>query len=83
MFSDEYINELNRASTAKECEFMEPTNVLCGEAYRAISEKASLLEDEIRLWLKESRETSLAMTSLEQAVMWAERSIVKNGVSGE
>lgn len=83
MFSDEYIDELNRASTAKECEFMEPTNELCKEAYRAISEKAGMLEDAILLWLNDSRETSLAMTNIEQAVMWAERSIAKNGVSCE
>lgn len=54
-----------------------------GNASDAIIDAATGLESEIMLWLHPSRETSLALTKLEEAVMWANKSIAKNGVTGE
>lgn len=52
-------------------------------AIEAIDKASDDFVRAISLWLKPSRETSLALTDVEQAVMWAKRSIEKNGVSGE
>lgn len=49
----------------------------------AVIDAATSLESELMLWLRQSRETSLALTKLEEAVMWANKSIAKNGVTGE
>ena len=45
-----------------------------------VSDAAARLERAIRASLIPSRETSLALTRLEEAVMWAERSATVNGV---
>ena len=41
------------------------------------------LYSELTFTLMPSRETSIAFTKLEEAIMWAKRSIAKNGVRGE
>ena len=48
------------------------------ERYKEIRGKAKDLAYEIALSCPESREKSLAMTNLEQAVMWANASIARN-----
>ena len=46
-----------------------------------IHELAEELYAEIAKYLVPSRETSLAITNLEQAMMWADKSISMNGVA--
>ncbi len=48
------------------------------ERYEAIREKAKQLARKINEDCPESREKSLALTNLEQAVMWANASIARN-----
>lgn len=50
---------------------------------KRVVELARELDSEIRLTLMPSRETSLVITKLEEAIMWANRSISVNGVRGE
>lgn len=44
-----------------------------------IRQQAEMLETAIKAFCPVSRETSLAMTNLEQAVMWANKSIALHG----
>ncbi|SYX84623.1 DUF7681 family protein [Paenibacillus alvei] len=48
------------------------------EKYNAIREKAKELANVIEELCPNSREKSLAMTNLEQAMMWANASIARN-----
>ena len=48
------------------------------EMYEAIRNKALLLAAYINEYCPDSREKSLAMTKLEEAVMWANASIARN-----
>ena len=48
------------------------------ERYGEIRGMARLLADTINRFCPESREKSLAMTKLEEAVMWANASIARN-----
>lgn len=53
------------------------------DAYESVRVAAQDLESEIVMLLMPSRETSLAITKLEEVVMWANKSIGINGVRGE
>lgn len=89
IFSDAYIEELS--SYPREDGFMDGLIPLDSRdlgaaeknAYDACTRAARELESCILLWLRPSRETSLAITNLEQAMMWADKSIMNNGVTGE
>lgn len=48
------------------------------ERYTEIRERALTLADLINNYCPESREKSLAITNLEQAVMWANAAIARN-----
>lgn len=48
------------------------------EMYEAIRNKALLLAAYINEYCPDSREKSLAMTKLEEAIMWANASIARN-----
>lgn len=90
-FSDAYVGELDEYNDKvgdphvsehimfKAVEFTAAQN----SASDAVIDAATSLESELMLWLRQSRETSLALTKLEEAVMWANKSIAKNGVTGE
>ena len=52
------------------------------EMYDAIRRKAKLLAVIIDGLVPDSREKSLAMTKLEECVMWANAGIARNGVEG-
>jgi hypothetical protein len=52
------------------------------EKYEAIRSEAKLLAVIIDGLAPDSREKSLAMTKLEECVMWANASIARNGVEG-
>lgn len=88
MFSNAYIRELR--SFSKEAMPMDGLIAYDSREFDAAEKNASdacvgaarELESCIRLWLKPSRETSLALTNLEQAMMWANKSIRNNGVTG-
>lgn len=49
--------------------------------YDRVNDLAQELYDEIAKTLVPSRETSLALTNVEQALMWADKSIRVNGVT--
>jgi len=49
------------------------------EASELIRDSAEDLEAAIALWCVPSREKSLAMTKLEECVMWANKSLAMNG----
>jgi hypothetical protein len=49
------------------------------ELYQAIRDMAKMMATIIENTCPESREKSLAITNLEQAVMWANASIARNG----
>ena len=49
------------------------------ELYQAIRDMAKMMATIIENTCPESREKSLAFTNLEQAVMWANASIARNG----
>lgn len=90
-FSDAYVGELDEYNdkvgdphvgdhiTFRTTEFTTTQS----SASDAIIDAATSLESELMLWLRPSRETSLALTKLEETVMWANKSIAKNGVTGE
>lgn len=48
------------------------------ERYKVIRSNARVLADQINVACPESREKSLAITKLEEAVMWANASIARN-----
>lgn len=90
-FSDAYVGELDEYNDKvgdphvsehimfKTVEFTTAQN----SASNAVIDAATDLESELMLWLRQSRETSLALTKLEETVLWANKSIAKNGVTGE
>lgn len=89
IFSDAYVEELSVYSKVEK--FMEclisfddrELDAAERDAYDACVRAARELESCILLRLKPSRETSLVITNLEQAMMWADKSIRNNGVRGE
>lgn len=88
MFSDAYIREL--AAFPRKEPIMDGHIAFTGRdlneaevnASDACVSAARELESEMLLRLKPSRETSLALTNLEQALMWVNKSIRNNGVIG-
>ena len=49
------------------------------EIYEAIREMAHHLADKVNEWVPDCREKSLAITALEEAVMWANAGVARNG----
>lgn len=86
IYSDAYIKELRKYPREERV-----SEGLIGYERRDLTEQedsaldeliadARELESDLRLRLMPSRETSLALTKLEEAMMWASRSIRNNGV---
>ena len=50
------------------------------DVYQDMREKARQLAELIEYWSHPSREQSLALTKLEEAVMWANASIARHGL---
>lgn len=47
---------------------------------KRLSDDAELLQETITEHLPSCRETSLALTKLEECVMWAKKAMMKNGI---
>lgn len=90
-FSDAYVGELDEYNDkvgdphVSEHIMFRATELTTAQssASDAVIDAATDLESKLTLWLRPSRETSLALTKLEEAVLWANKSISKNGVTGE
>lgn len=90
-FSDAYVGELDEYNDkvgdphVSEHTMFRTTELTTAQnsASDAVIDAATSLESELMLWLRPSRETSLALTKLEETVLWANKSIAKNGVTGE
>lgn len=87
-FNDEYIDALvkdkGKAKVISMVPFNRKMNTPKEEDVRnQIVSAARELESAYATLLNPSRETSLAMTRLEESVMWADTSVAVSGVRGE